>query len=98
MNIETLKQNAEYINSQFPFQNLKYKRERDIVSGMFSKHEVAYIAKTFDCVQAIFYSDGANSYRYYAPKGFVNYIRNDLYFKLDLVLVDKGNKSKKTKI
>ncbi|WP_176314249.1 hypothetical protein [Burkholderia vietnamiensis] len=104
--IEQLKENIEKINGDFPFEDLKgkagkAKRERVGVDN-FDRGVVNFLFNNCDCVQKIFYSTGANAYYYYAPAGFVQYIKNIKqiaeYEKFQVKLAAKDSISKVVKI
>ncbi|MCA8079887.1 MULTISPECIES: hypothetical protein [Burkholderia cepacia complex] len=104
--IKCIKENIEKINMDYPFENLKgksgrLKRER-VGTDTLDKGAVTFLANNCDCVQKIFHYKGANSYYYYAPDGFIQYIKNLRYVveyeKLQTKLTTKETTRKVNKI
>lgn len=98
--------NYDVINKNFGATNLKYSKNRDVVSRRYSKIEVAALANHCKAVQKIMTGNGKNSYIYVAPKGFNDFIdelpslirKQDLEQKIEALKLEKQASTTKRKI
>jgi hypothetical protein len=66
--------NIELLNEKFTFKDLRWNKQREKISGIFSPYFVGWLSKNVACVQKIFYTNGKNGYHYFAPTGFFEYV------------------------
>jgi hypothetical protein len=72
-----IQKNLELLNKKFEPKNLKGDtKNREKVSCVFKKHVMRYIYKNVKCVQKIMTSNGRHSYHFFAPIGFLDYVKN----------------------
>lgn len=101
-NLIFIEKHIELVNKFFPFKDLKGRvKERELLSVIHSRDYINTFKK-FDCVQKIYYGKGSNSYYYYAPTGFKQFMDNldkiYLFETLNKKLKLKETKEKKQKI
>lgn len=74
MNIEN---KIELINENFKTIDLKYKVfDRELInSENIGRKLLIKLNKECSCVQKVYYGKGRNSYRLYAPLGFIDFIK-----------------------
>lgn len=78
------------LNSKFPPKDLRWKREREKLTGVFKAHVMAYLRKNVDCIHKIYYENGANAYRYFAPTGFLASLKELESANLSQILIKGG--------
>lgn len=63
------------LDTEFPEMDLRYRKDREKLTGAFPVH-IVRILKRAHCINKIFYGNGGNAYRYYAPIGFTSFVEN----------------------
>lgn len=77
-----IKEKIELVNLKFGnIVDLKYKIfERELIdSKTIGRSLLIKLNKECECVQKIYYGRGCNSYKLYAPVGFVDYLKKEEY-------------------